>query len=86
MIFPPGVAWQNDGREFIDGIMPIRMLQKLFDELHPDYSLEIPLSGALDRLRRFLNDEFRHGEIVRATAQVSGSINPVGQSLEAPAS
>jgi hypothetical protein len=64
LIAPPDSFWTKESSDFIDQIIPIELLRRMYDDLAQDGEIEQAHQTALNRLKRFLDGDLKPGEVL----------------------
>lgn len=64
LIAPAGVFWTNDSPAFIDHMLPIVTLRRMYSDMPQTDELNPTQQKALDRLKRFLDGNLSAGEVL----------------------
>jgi len=61
---PAGVYWTKDSPAYIDRMLPIDTLKRMYSDIPQRDTLNPEQQKALDRLKRFLDGDLRDGEVL----------------------
>ena len=64
LIAPAGVFWTKDSPAFIDRMIPIDTLRRMYAGIPPEGGLDATHEKALERLKRFLDGDLGDGEVL----------------------
>ena len=64
LIAPAGVFWTKDSPAFIDRMLPIDTLRRMYSDIPTTDPLSPTQQKALDRLKRFLDGDLKDGEVL----------------------
>jgi hypothetical protein len=57
----PSGIYESDPTPFVENKMSVEFIRKLFAELPDDFDRDEVLTKYMNRLRRFLNEDFKNG-------------------------
>ena len=64
LMAPAGVYWTKDSPAYIDRMLPIDTLKRMYSDIPQRDTLSPEQQKALDRLKRFLDGDLRDGEVL----------------------